>query len=181
VGYVYLGGVLVAQYQDGTTYFVHKDHLGSSRVLTRVDKSIHDSLDYLPYGEQISGDTGTTRKFTGKERDSESGLDNFGARMDSTTLGRFISLDPKTPGFRHLTNPQKWNRYAYTLNNPLVYVDPDGREEKGFGRQMLCHCAAEDRGSRSSRITWLFLLVFGNWLAAPVYFLSRYRRQAGPE
>ena len=68
-------------------------------------------------------------KFTGKERDSESGLDNFGARYHASSMGRFMSPDPKMPSLKHLLNPQKWNKYAYTLNNPLRYVDPDGLEE----------------------------------------------------
>src|SRR6266550_9623133 len=68
-------------------------------------------------------------KFTGKERDSESGLDNFGARYDSSQYGRFMTPDPKMPSIRSLVNPQKWNKYAYTINNPLRYFDPDGMEE----------------------------------------------------
>ncbi len=65
-------------------------------------------------------------KFTGKERDAESGLDYFGARYFASTLGRFTSVDPlarsASPGL-----PQTWNRYTYTLNNPLKYVDPNGK------------------------------------------------------
>lgn len=68
-------------------------------------------------------------KFTGKERDSESGLDNFGARYYGSSLGRFMQVDPKQFSLRTLANPQKWNKYAYVLNNPLRYVDPDGLEE----------------------------------------------------
>ena len=68
-------------------------------------------------------------KFTGKERDVESGLDNFGARYNASTLGRFMSPDPKIPSLKHLMNPQKWNKYAYTINNPLRYFDPNGLEE----------------------------------------------------
>jgi RHS repeat-associated protein len=64
-------------------------------------------------------------KFTGKERDSESGLDNFGARFDSSSLGRFTSPDPLLNSGRP-GNPQTWNRYAYALNNPLRIVDPTG-------------------------------------------------------
>lgn len=64
-------------------------------------------------------------KFTGKERDAESGLDNFGARYDSSSMGRFASPDPLLSSAR-LANPQTWNRYAYTLNNPLNIVDPTG-------------------------------------------------------
>lgn len=64
-------------------------------------------------------------KFTGKERDSESGLDNFGARYDSSSLGRFMSVDPSRVSINP-TNPQSWNRYTYTLNNPLNLVDQNG-------------------------------------------------------
>ena len=44
----------------------------------------------------------------------------------------FMSPDPKIPSLAHLTNPQKWNKYPYALNNPLVYFDPDGVEETSF-------------------------------------------------
>src|SRR5882762_6561514 len=62
-------------------------------------------------------------KFTGKERDSESGLDNFGARYDSSSLGRFMSPDPMGG---HQEDPQTLNRYAYVRNNPLNLTDPTG-------------------------------------------------------
>jgi len=59
--------------------------------VTAVNQSVLDSLDFYPYGQQSSGDTTTTHKFTGKERDSESGLDNFGARYDASSLGRYMT------------------------------------------------------------------------------------------
>lgn len=65
-------------------------------------------------------------KFTGKERDAESGLDNFGARYYASTLGRFTSVDPLARSASRAL-PQTWNRYTYTLNNPLKYVDPNGK------------------------------------------------------
>jgi|ERR1700727_1409353 RHS repeat-associated protein len=66
-------------------------------------------------------------KFTGKERDSESGLDDFGARYYASTMGRFMKPDPnQTSGFEHMRDPQSWNGYSIARNNPLVYVDPDG-------------------------------------------------------
>jgi len=70
-----------------------------------------------------------SRKFTGKERDTESGLDNFGARYNASSLGRFMTPDPSKLSLKHLLNPQKWNEYAYVLNSPLAYFDPDGQVE----------------------------------------------------
>ena len=68
-------------------------------------------------------------RFTGKERDTESGNDYFGARYYASSMGRWLSPDPKQPSIKHLVNPQKWNKYAYVLNNPLALFDPDGQEE----------------------------------------------------
>ncbi len=64
---------------------------------------------------------------SGKERDNESGLDFFGARYYGSSLGRFMSVDPKAASGK-LANPQSWNRYSYVLNNPLALFDPDGKE-----------------------------------------------------
>jgi RHS repeat-associated protein len=62
-------------------------------------------------------------KYTGKERDAESGLDNVGARYDASSLGRFMTPDPLGG---KLIDPQTLNRYAYVVNNPLRYTDPTG-------------------------------------------------------
>ena len=85
--YVYAEGQLVAQYSDSTTYFVHKDHLGSTRMLTTVSQAVFATFDYQPFGESIGSGSATTHKFTGKERDDESGLDDFGARYYSSHTG----------------------------------------------------------------------------------------------
>jgi RHS repeat-associated protein len=71
---------------------------------------------------------GIGSRSSGKERDAETGLDYFGARYFSSPQGRFTSPDPLLNSGR-LEIPQSWNRYAYTLNNPLRYVDPDGLYE----------------------------------------------------
>jgi RHS repeat-associated protein len=68
---------------------------------------------------------GIRSRSTGKERDAETGLDYFGARYFSSPQGRFTSADPLLNSGRP-DNPQSWNRYAYTLNNPLRYNDPTG-------------------------------------------------------
>ena len=77
--------------------------------------------------------------FTGKERDVDTGLDYFGARYYAGAQGRFTSPDPLLNSGRPW-EPQSWNRYAYTLNNPLKYVDPDGLWEWGScsGGETVC-------------------------------------------
>ena len=65
--------------------------------------------------------------FTGKQRDAESGLDNFGARYNASTIGRFMTPDPGNRS-AHRVNPQSWNAYTYANNNPLGLVDPNGLE-----------------------------------------------------
>jgi RHS repeat-associated protein len=70
-----------------------------------------------------------TSHFTGKERDAETGLDYFGARYYSGAHGRFLNSDPGKITDRHLSNPQKWNKYAYVVNNPLMLIDPNGEDD----------------------------------------------------
>jgi RHS repeat-associated protein len=76
-------------------------------------------------------------RFTGKERDTESGLDYFGARYYSSNMGRFLSPDPSVLDRADPTNPQTLNLYAYALNNPLRYTDPTGLEA-------ACHWGGND-------------------------------------
>ena len=64
--------------------------------------------------------------YTGKERDTESGNDYFGARYYASSMGRFMSPDPAGVRAVKLANPQTWNWYAYVINNPLRYTDPTG-------------------------------------------------------
>jgi RHS repeat-associated protein len=123
--YLYFGDALVAEYQNGTTYFVHRDHLSSTRLLTALNGAVYDSIDYLPFGELVGGGFSTTHKFTSKERDTESNLEYFEARYNSSTLGRFMVPDS---GPLDVENPETFNRYTYALNNPIAYTDPDGRD-----------------------------------------------------
>ena len=69
-------------------------------------------------------------RYTGKERDAESGLDNFGARYMASTMGRFMSPDPFLNSGRP-ENPQTWNRYTYALNNPLTIPVQPSRVRRG--------------------------------------------------
>jgi RHS repeat-associated protein len=88
--------------------------------------------DYLAFGEEIQAGIGgrsalydladPKQKFTGKERDAETGLDNFEVRYFGSPQGRFTSADePLTyadPG-----DPQTWNLYSYASSSPLTFAD----------------------------------------------------------
>ena len=130
--YIYFGGKRVARI-DVPSNIVHyylSDHLGSTSIVTSAAGIVEEESDYSPFGtEYVITGAGINRyKFTGKERDSESGLDMFGARYYGSSLGRFASLDPKASS-AHIGDPQSWNRYSYVGNNPLAFIDPDGKEK----------------------------------------------------
>ncbi len=129
-------GLLVAEYAGPTnpdtgTRYLTADHLGSTRLVTKVDGTIDRTYDYLPFGEEIgasypSAPSGPSQKFTGQERDAESGMDFFKARYMSAPQGRFMSPDPVGMFVADPTNPQSWNHYGYVFNNPLAFIDPTG-------------------------------------------------------
>jgi RHS repeat-associated protein len=81
--------------------------------------------DFYPFGGErpYLSNCDPDFKFTGKERDSESGLDNFGARYDSSQYGRFMTADPLGGS---LIDPQTLNKYSYVRNNPINLTDPTG-------------------------------------------------------
>jgi len=135
VTYIFAGTIRVAEIRNGLTSYYHKDHLGSSAVLTDSQGRVVESAQYLPFGEiREHGGTWTTDyKFTDQEMDTESGLYNFNARLYDPALGRFVSPDPAVPDLSDPENPrafdpQMLNRYAYCRNNPMIYVDPTGED-----------------------------------------------------
>lgn len=90
-----------------------------------------------------------TIEFTGKERDTETGLDYFLARYYSGAQGRFTSPDPDNAG-SYADDPQSWNGYAYGRNNPLKFVDPDGLAYRVCqvgedGKEFNCGTVNDDR------------------------------------
>jgi RHS repeat-associated protein len=150
------GGKLIAAYDAPTSgaaadagsagglHFQLTDPLGTRRVQTNSAGEAELDCQSLPFGDQLNcfpdpnapgndqdeDATGmlTGIHFTGKERDTESGLDYFGARYYGSSMGRFLSPDPTFLNIRKVFNPQRWNLYSYGLNNPQTNVDPDGNE-----------------------------------------------------
>lgn len=143
-------GRLAAEYSDAAEpvrgrHYLTTDTLGSVRLVTDEAGRVVSRHDYLPFGEEVPATTGwrashadyrggdlLRHRFTGKERDRESGLDYFGARYFSGAQGRFTGADPANAG-ADAENPQSWNGYSYTLGNPLRYVDPSGESATLIG------------------------------------------------
>ena len=133
--YIFAGGARIARrdISGGAVHYFLADRLGSTSVLVNSTGGIENQYDYLPYGGERDYSVTVTNqnyRFIGKERDSESGLDNFGARFDASSLGRFMTPDwadsPEAIPFAQQINPQSLNLYAYALNSPVTQADLDG-------------------------------------------------------
>jgi RHS repeat-associated protein len=125
IKYIFAGNLRVAQVKGGVRSFFHKDHLGSSTVMTDENGARIEATEYMPFGSQRShwGTNTSDYRFTDQELDAENGLYNYNARMYDPIIGRFLSADSIVP---EPFNPQSLNRYTYCLNNPLIYIDPSG-------------------------------------------------------
>lgn len=154
--FIYALGRLVAIDSKSTTElsssslvrYVHGDHLNSIDTVTDERGNIVESLRYNAYGQRRSVHwasfegcsthaqrgsvtTGTKRGFTGHEHLEELDLIHMNGRIYDPVVGRFLSPDP------HIQDPydtQSFNRYSYTLNNPLKHTDPTGYFFKKIGR-----------------------------------------------
>jgi RHS repeat-associated protein len=131
-GEIYAQARHIGTYADGTTYFVSSDWLGTERVRTNVAGAVCGTLSSLPFGDGSSaaGCFATPKFFTGKERDSDTGLDYFGARYYASTIGRWITPDwsgnAAAVPYADLNYPESLNLYRYVSNNPLAKIDVDG-------------------------------------------------------
>jgi len=114
----------VSLQSDGSAYWYHTDHLGSTSIVTDESGEVVQEVGYFPYGEARKEKSEVTNYlFTGQEIDRETGLYYYGARYYDPEIGRFISADTIVP---NLLDPQSLNRYSYVRNNPVIYTDPSG-------------------------------------------------------
>jgi RHS repeat-associated protein len=130
--YVFFGGKRIAHrvLSGGAIYYYAEDILGTTRVMMTSIGTVCYDADFYPFGGERAPYANTCAqnyKFTGKERDNETGLDYFGARYYGSTMGRWMSPD-RPFADQHVVNPQSWNMYSYTRNNPLSFIDTDGQE-----------------------------------------------------
>ena len=110
-----------------TTTFIHADHLGTARAATGTGGGLLWEDFHSPFGESLNHPDATDDQgdYTGHIRDKATGLTYMQARYYDPTIGRFLSIDPVT--FMDTGSPAMFNRYAYTFNDPVNMIDPDGR------------------------------------------------------
>lgn len=114
--------------RSGGERYYHLDALGSVRAVTDAAGAVLRRHDYAPFAEEIAPAAGSdARRFTGKERDAETGFDYIGARYYASRTGRFTTVDPGHVS-GNIFDPQSWNAYANARNNPLKFIDPTGTE-----------------------------------------------------
>jgi RHS repeat-associated protein len=125
--YIFFNGKRVARHDpSGAVHYYLSDHLGSTTMVVSAAGAIENESDYYPWGGELkisAADAANHYKFTGKERDTETGNDYFGARYNSSSMGRFLTPDPL--GGEKL-DPQTLNKYSYVRNNPINRIDPTG-------------------------------------------------------
>jgi len=109
-------------------YFYHPDHLGSTSYVTDASGEVYQHLEYFAFGETFVEEHSNTSRipylFNGKELDEETGLYNYGLRYYDPRMSVWLSVDPMAEKYASSTP------YAYTLNNPLNLIDPNGMEAK---------------------------------------------------
>lgn len=106
-------------------FYYHPDHLGSSSYITNLDGEVVQHIEYVPFGEVFIEERNsiwnTPYLFNAKEFDEETGLYYYGARYYDSRLSLWISTDPLQEKYVNITS------YCYTYNNPVIFIDPDGR------------------------------------------------------
>jgi RHS repeat-associated protein len=140
--YVFFDGTRVARRDgvngSGGVFYYFSDRLKTASVITDAAGNIRSESDYFPWGGELQfiNNDSNHYKFTGKERDSETGLDYFGARYYGNALGRFLTPDwaahPIAVPYANFGNPQSLNLYSYVENNPTTMGDPDGHCDNRF-------------------------------------------------
>ncbi|EMB29499.1 RHS repeat-associated core domain-containing protein, partial [Treponema denticola H1-T] len=138
--------------QKAKSYYYHSDHLGSAQFVTDWKGRQYEHIEYTPYGELwieevAAGLDKLPFRFTGKELDEETGLYYYGARYLDPKYSRWLSGDPalndyipkapiddeakkhneNLPGMGGIYNTINLHVYHYAGNNPVKYIDPDGR------------------------------------------------------
>nr|WP_244533936.1 RHS repeat-associated core domain-containing protein [Flavobacterium micromati] len=111
--------------RENDIFYFHPDHLGSTSYISARNGSISQHVEYIAFGEILfeehSSSFSSPYLFNGKELDRETNLSYYGARYLDMKTSLWLSIDPlaeKMPNY---------GAYVYAFNNPIKFVDPDGR------------------------------------------------------
>jgi RHS repeat-associated protein len=158
--YVFVGGKRIAMrnVSTGTIYYYAEDMLGSSRTIVQAGGTApcYDA-DFYPFGGEraVTNTCAQNYKFEGKERDTETGNDDFGARYYSSRFGRWLSADwssvPEAVPYANLSNPQTLNLYAMVSDNPETFADLDGHCRSQLGMPVDCGEISGMEGSEGGK------------------------------
>jgi RHS repeat-associated protein len=127
-------------------YYFHPDHLGSSNYITNIAGEVSQHTEYFAFGETFveehKGSNNSPYKFNGKELDNESGLYYYGARYYDPRISIWASVDPLA-NVDYIMNNEAYvngehnggiynhfnhNSYSYCYQNPIKFVDPNGKQ-----------------------------------------------------
>ena len=107
-------------------FYYHPDHLGSSSYITNLDGEVSQHIEYVPFGEVFIEERNNTWNtpylFNAKELDEETGLYYYGARYMDPKISMWLGVDPLMEKYPSVTG------YCYTMDNPIRFIDPDGRD-----------------------------------------------------
>ena len=142
---IFNGNRMIAKLVGGGIQYLLCDRL-SERLTLDANGNVIGRQGHLPYGENFA-ESGTqeNRHFTTYDRNAETGADYAVNRHYVSTIGRFNSADPYrlSGGIR---NPQSWNRYNYSHNDPLNKVDPLG---------LICLVTVTDTSNGDGPANWV--------------------------
>jgi RHS repeat-associated protein len=125
-GYLYYdcpNGYYGSWTKSGAKSYELSNHLGNVMAVISDRGELQSAQDFFPFGMAMPGRSSGSYRYTfnGKETDPETGLNDFGARLYDNRLGRWLALDPLAKKYPELTP------YNFVANNPLFFVDPDGK------------------------------------------------------
>jgi len=156
------GGSSGGAFRRANAPYVLGDHLGSATITANEDGTLATEQTYTAWGQTRSGSLPTDRQYTGQISEAQLGIYFYNVRYYDPLLGRFISADSIIP---QPGNPQAWDRYAYTSNNPVNFTDPSGHFE-----------ACEENCREQKRLSMLY-----DALGAVGYFKHEIKGQFGIE
>ena len=148
----------------------YSDHLGNTRLSYFHNGSgieVLEENNYYPFGLKhdgynvLNGNPAYKYNYNGKELQEETGMYDYGARFYMPDLGRWGVIDPMAEKHR------RWSPYNYAVNNPIMFIDPDGRQVLSgddaisFGESLIQQAKAYNAANAEKTDEISFF--FGNW------------------